>query len=118
MGSEKDEAHRLRIADLPELATPAEVANVLRCSPRFIHEECRAGRFGTSLVAGRYLITPVDVREYLAERRVAPSHGAFSAPLAKGSTPEHDPLRRFREAVAEVKEMVRQRRGGLSGDQR
>ncbi|WP_425290402.1 helix-turn-helix domain-containing protein [Azospirillum palustre] len=61
------------IDELPDLATPAEVAEVLRCSSRFVSDECKKGRMGATYVAGRYLIAPADVRTYLAERAVTRS---------------------------------------------
>ncbi len=60
----------LKISDLPDLALPAEVAAVLRCSKAFIQNECKTGRMKSSKVAGKHLITQDAVRIYMEENRV------------------------------------------------
>lgn len=57
------------IDQLPELALPEEVARLLRCSARYIKNECTAGRLSAALVAGKYLIERDAVREYLVRCR-------------------------------------------------
>lgn len=58
------------IDDLPELATPEEVAEVFRCSARYIKNECTAGRMGAAIIAGKYLIAREDARTYLDRAKV------------------------------------------------
>lgn len=58
------------IDDLPELATPEEVAEVFRCSARYIKNECTAGRMGAAMIAGKYLIARDDARTYLDRAKV------------------------------------------------
>ena len=58
------------IDSLPDLAIPSEVAQVLRCSPAYVQNRCKTGEIEATYVAGRYLITPTAVREYLERQRV------------------------------------------------
>src|SRR5438309_1659377 len=66
------EAERDLLKLLPGLATPREVAKVLRCSPRYIGQECRSGRLAASFIAGRYLISREAVFAYLRSRSTCP----------------------------------------------
>lgn len=68
-----DQPARHNILALPDLATPQEVAGVLRCTKRFIQAEIAAGRLGASKVAGRYLVTPNAVAAYIERQKVCPS---------------------------------------------
>ena len=60
----------MNLSALPDLAIPAEVANVLRCSPRFVQAECAAGRLGARKIAGRFLIPREAVVDYLELMKV------------------------------------------------
>jgi len=77
-------------ADLPPLATPAEVARALRCSPRYIQQECAAGRMKSRQIAGRYLITADDVAAYLDRQKVKvkvkPCPSGTPEPASNGET--------------------------------
>lgn len=61
-----------QIANLPELATPSEVARVLRCSPRYVQNQCARGNIKAAIIAGRYLITRDAVTDYLNRQKVRP----------------------------------------------
>ncbi|HLO76526.1 MAG TPA: helix-turn-helix domain-containing protein [Magnetospirillum sp.] len=95
--------------DLPELATPEEVAEVFRCSARFIKNECTAGRMGAAKVAGKYLITREDAQAYLDRATVRASSPAAQRPKA-APTPQVSPeamaaarQERVQEALAEIR---------------
>ena len=61
----------MQIDDLPERATPKDVAKVLGCSERFMQSECAADNIRCFRIAGRYRIDgPAAVRDYLEEQRV------------------------------------------------
>lgn len=66
----------LLLSDLPELAVPAEVARVLRCSPRYVQQQCADGKMDCRMVAGRYLITRDAVADYLKRQTVTPCRNA------------------------------------------
>jgi len=56
----------MKIEDLPELATPAEVAGVIRASERYVQTQCKAGKFDCSKIAGKYFIRgPGAVQEFI-----------------------------------------------------
>lgn len=61
------------IDDLPELATPEEVAEVFRCSSRYIKNECTAGKITAGKIAGKYLIPREEARAYLDRATVKAS---------------------------------------------
>ncbi|CCC99412.1 protein of unknown function [Azospirillum baldaniorum] len=106
-----------KITDLPDLATPLEVAAVLRCSSRFVQDECKAGRLHATLVAGRYLIAPDDVRAYLTERRTCRDatkaltstgmKGARAGTSAGSKTERRGSVPRALTTVAELKANLR-----------
>ena len=75
-------AMRSIVEALPELALPREVARVLRCSERYVADQCRAGRMRSSFVAGRYLIPRKAVYEFLRETAICPS--GTVAPISPG----------------------------------
>src|SRR5436305_13503970 len=75
-------AQRSIVDALPELAVPREVARVLRCSERYVADQCRAGRMQSSVVAGRYLIPREAVYEFLRETAICPS--GTGAPISPG----------------------------------
>jgi hypothetical protein len=56
------------LKNLPSLATASEVARFLKCSKRHVLNECHAGRMTFVLIAGRFLITPDSVENYIQER--------------------------------------------------
>ncbi|HIJ61491.1 MAG TPA: helix-turn-helix domain-containing protein [Rhodospirillaceae bacterium] len=60
------------IAELPELATAAEIARVLRCTAKFVSQEMAAGRLRASKIAGRYLASQAAVRDYIQGNQVCP----------------------------------------------
>lgn len=72
MGEPKEPKFR-SIDDLPDMATPEEVAQVLRCSARYIKDQCAAGAIAAAKVANKYLITRDDVRAYLERCKVQPA---------------------------------------------
>ena len=57
--------HDLAIDSLPDLATPLEVAPVLRCKPRWVSDQIKAGRLAGVQIAGKYLVTREAVREFI-----------------------------------------------------
>lgn len=71
------------ISSLPDLATPQEVASVLRCTARFVQAEIVAGRLGASKIAGRYLVSPAAVAAYI-ERQQVPSQDRMRGQGAAG----------------------------------
>ena len=81
------------IDDLPDYATPAEVAEILRCGARYVQTECKRGRMGHLIIAARYVIKPDHVREYIAKRERSclseigglPYNGARKARTGKSS---------------------------------
>lgn len=75
-----------RITDLPDLATPSEVASVLRCRARTVQNECRVGRIAYTRIAGRYLISREAVYDYLKERTVPCQSGTKAPTLTGGKT--------------------------------
>lgn len=84
----------LLLSELPELAVPAEVAKVLRCSARYVQQQCADGKLDCRLVAGRYLIARDAVADYLKRQTVTPcrnatqehgSNGAMSAAAGRSS---------------------------------
>ncbi|TWA71855.1 hypothetical protein FBZ84_101121 [Azospirillum baldaniorum] len=58
-------AEASKIEDLPDLSTPQEVASVLRCSPRFVQDECKAGRLNAALSAGAQQAQGGDIADPL-----------------------------------------------------
>ncbi|MCM8734629.1 helix-turn-helix domain-containing protein [Azospirillum sp. A1-3] len=106
-----------RIEDLPDLATPLEVAAVMRCSSRFVQDECKAGRLNATLVAGRYLIAPDDVRAYLTDRRTCrnetKARTSTSTTAGRSGTSggskmaKHGSAQRALETVAELRASLR-----------
>lgn len=74
----------MKLADLPELATPAEVAQVLRCSKRTVQQLAARGGIRAMFVAGKYLIPPDAVREYL-DGQVVKCQSAMPAPGSNGA---------------------------------
>jgi len=97
------------IDDLPELATPEEVAEVFRCSARYIKNECTAGRMGAAKVAGKYLITRHDAQAYLDRATVKgaspPAQCSKAAPPPQVSPEAMAAARRERlqEALADIR---------------
>lgn len=94
---------------MPELATPEEVAEVFRCSARYIKNECTAGRMGAAKVAGKYLITREDARAYLDRATVRASSPPAQRPKA-APPPQVSPeamaaarQERVQEALAEIR---------------
>ncbi|MBF0324233.1 MAG: helix-turn-helix domain-containing protein [Alphaproteobacteria bacterium] len=104
------------IDDLPELATPEEVAEVFRCSSRYIKNECTAGRMGAAKVAGKYLITRQDARAYLDRAIVKaespPAQCSKAAPPPQVSPEAMAAARRERlqEALADIRARKNARR--------
>ena len=72
------------LSRLPELASPAEVAEVLRCSKRYVQSLCADGRLGAKLIASRYLILRSAVDAFLAEADVVPCPSATQVPISNG----------------------------------
>jgi len=62
------------LRQLPGLATAAQVAALLKCSKRHILNECHAGRIAFVNIAGRFLITPHSVKNYI-QGRIQPCNG-------------------------------------------
>jgi len=74
------------IKDLPDLATPAEVAEVLRATARWVQEQCRTKKIESSIVAGRYLIERGAVERYIESVRVGgPCRNETQAPVLSGA---------------------------------
>lgn len=64
----------MKIDDLSDLATPEDVAAILRCDAKWVRNQCRAGRLQAVKIAGRYLIEgPAAVRKFIEESRVCPN---------------------------------------------
>lgn len=101
---------------LPELLTPAEVATRLRCSKRHVQDLCAAGEIEATMIAGRYLMTPAAVADYVRKQtcpartkaRTFGSRAAADAGSSAGTTPGSDaPTRQARETVARLKDALR-----------
>lgn len=109
MKSKPDRPPYRSIDDLPELATPEEVAEVFRCSARYIKNECTAGRMGAAKVAGKYLIFREDARAYLdratarATRPLAEGQRADATPQVSPEAMDAARQERVQEALAEVR---------------
>jgi hypothetical protein len=58
------------LSNLPDLATPAEVAQVLRCSARYVNGLCARAQLESNFVAGRYLITRESVKMFLGATKI------------------------------------------------
>lgn len=106
------------LGHLPMLATPAEVAAVLRCTKRHVQKECAYGRLSHIMVAGRFLITPDAVRKYLEDRTIECQkeiqghilNGAPKGNVGKlsGSNVEKDAaVRRARQITLTLKQSLR-----------
>ncbi len=80
-----DAAPGFSLVDLPELATPAEVAQVLRCSVRTVQSLCASGKIGACQPAGRYLMTRAAVAAYLEATKVTPCPNATPVPGLSGA---------------------------------
>jgi excisionase family DNA binding protein len=76
----------MKMSDLPDLATPAEVAAVLRCSARFVQKQCDDRKIGHSKVAGKYLIPPAEVIAYVERQKVSPCQDQTKAPNSNSVT--------------------------------
>ena len=64
----------MKIEDLPDLATPEDVASILRCDAKWVRKQCKDGRIQAAKIAGRYLIEgPAAVRKFVEESRVCPN---------------------------------------------
>ena len=72
-----------RIEDLPDMATVADVAAVLRCSKSYVQAECKAGKIACRKIAGRFLIRPAAVLAYFEEQAV-PCQSETEAPGSTG----------------------------------
>lgn len=109
------------ILSLPDLATPQEVACVLRCTKRFVQAEIAAGRLEASRVAGRYLVTPDAVAAYIERQKVCPSRteapASITAKIAEsgrssGSSMADDAAKARALATAET--LIRRSQTGCS----
>ena len=75
------------LKQLPSLASAAEVARFLKCSKRHVLNECNAGRMAFILIAGRFLITPDSIKNYI-QGRIQPCRKETKAPISNGSKKE------------------------------
>ena len=63
--------------DIPELrqlsglATATQVASILKCSRRHVLNECSAGRLVAMRIAGKFLVTPHNLKNYIQERIIS-----------------------------------------------
>ena len=94
------------------LLTMDEAAEILRCSKRFVQDECKAGRLRSRVVAGRYLVTMADIDDYLeAATCPAPTvartstgmRGARSGKSAGSSKDSAAAVARARETAARLR---------------
>lgn len=69
--------------ELPELATPSEVAAVLRCKSRWVLDQIKARKLRAVQIAGRYLVSPGAVREFI-ERCALECQEKTVAPISNG----------------------------------